>query len=142
MAVHQNHDYGYHPQSKQGVFYEAEAGRNYELAGGWKHLRTIADATERLRKDELGPNRLRHWASVKRYARQTWGASAPEKRTNQSALLAADRRIGETHRSAGGDEHILQFAGRSDRHTSTDAIRTFFSSGMDALVMGNFLVEK
>jgi carbamoyltransferase len=27
-------------------------------------------------------------------------------------------------------------------HTPTDAIRTFFSSGMDALVMGNFLVNK
>jgi len=27
-------------------------------------------------------------------------------------------------------------------HTPTDAIRTFFSSGMDALVIGNFLVEK
>ena len=26
--------------------------------------------------------------------------------------------------------------------TPTDAIRTFFSSGMDALVIGNFLVEK
>jgi carbamoyltransferase len=27
-------------------------------------------------------------------------------------------------------------------HTPTDAIRTFFSSGMDSLVLGNFLVEK
>ncbi len=27
-------------------------------------------------------------------------------------------------------------------HTPTDAIRTFFSSGMDALVLGNYLVEK
>jgi len=27
-------------------------------------------------------------------------------------------------------------------HTPTDAIRTFFSSGMDALVIGDFLVEK
>jgi carbamoyltransferase len=27
-------------------------------------------------------------------------------------------------------------------HTPTDAIRTFFSSGMDALVIGNFVVEK
>jgi carbamoyltransferase len=27
-------------------------------------------------------------------------------------------------------------------HTPTDAIRTFFSSGMDALVLGNFLLEK
>jgi len=26
--------------------------------------------------------------------------------------------------------------------TPTDAVRTFFSSGMDALVMGNFVVEK
>jgi carbamoyltransferase len=24
----------------------------------------------------------------------------------------------------------------------TDAVRTFFSSGMDALIMGNYLVEK
>jgi carbamoyltransferase len=27
-------------------------------------------------------------------------------------------------------------------HTPTDAIRTFFSSGMDARVVGSFLVEK
>jgi carbamoyltransferase len=27
-------------------------------------------------------------------------------------------------------------------HTPTDAVRTFFSSGMDALVIGNFLVDK
>jgi len=26
-------------------------------------------------------------------------------------------------------------------HTPTDAIRTFFSSGMDALLLGSFLVE-
>lgn len=27
-------------------------------------------------------------------------------------------------------------------NTPTDAIRTFFSSGMDALVIGSFVVEK
>jgi carbamoyltransferase len=27
-------------------------------------------------------------------------------------------------------------------HTPTDAIRTFFGSGMDALLLGSFLVEK
>lgn len=70
MAVHQNHDYGYHPQGKQGVFYGMEAGLNYELAGGWKHLRTIADASEVLRHDGLKPNRLRHWTAAKRYARR------------------------------------------------------------------------
>ena len=72
LAVHQNHDYGYHPLGRQGVFYGEEAGRNYELAGGWRHLRTIADATEILRHGGLRPNRARHWASAKRYARQAW----------------------------------------------------------------------
>jgi hypothetical protein len=70
VAVHQNHDYGYHAQGKQGVFYGQEFRRNYELAGGWKHLRTIADATEVLREEGLEPNRWRHWAAAKRYLRQ------------------------------------------------------------------------
>jgi hypothetical protein len=70
MAVHQNHDYRYHPQGKQGVFCGVESGRNYQLAGGWNHLRTIADATEVLNENKLKPNRLRYWAGGKRYARQ------------------------------------------------------------------------
>lgn len=70
LAVHQNHDYGYHSQGKKGVFCGAEAARNYELAGGWRHLRTIADATEVLRQDGLKANRLRHWAGAKRCVRQ------------------------------------------------------------------------
>lgn len=70
LAVHQNHDYGYHPQGKEGVFSGEEAGRNYELAGGWRHLRTIAGAGEVLYKSRLKANRLRHWASAMRYARQ------------------------------------------------------------------------
>ena len=70
LAVHQNHDYGYHPQGRQGVFCGAEAGWNYEFAGGWRHLRTIADATDVLQQGRLRPNRLRRWAGAKRYARQ------------------------------------------------------------------------
>lgn len=70
LALHQNHDYGYHPQGKQGVFFGAEAERNYALAGGWRHLRTIADATEVLGKGGLKPNRSRPWATAKRHARQ------------------------------------------------------------------------
>lgn len=70
VAVHQNHNYCYHSQGKKGVFDGAEAGRNYELAGGWKHLRTIADAAEVLHEEGLRPNRLRHWATVKRNVRQ------------------------------------------------------------------------
>ena len=32
--------------------------------------------------------------------------------------------------------------GEAIGHTPTDGIRTFFSSGMDALVIGSYLVEK
>jgi len=70
LAVHQNHDYSHHPQGQEGVWKGLEAGRNAQLAGGWRHIFTIADATEVLRKDGLMPNRLRKWAAAKRYVRQ------------------------------------------------------------------------
>lgn len=70
IAVHQNHDYSHVSHGKQTVYYGEEAGRNYELAGGWKHLRTIADAREVLTQDGLKPNAMRHWATLKRYLRQ------------------------------------------------------------------------
>jgi hypothetical protein len=70
LAVHQNHDYGHHPQGKHGVWYGKEAGANHRLSGGWKHLRTIADATEVLGTDGLKPNTARRWSATKRYARQ------------------------------------------------------------------------
>ncbi len=70
MAVHQNHDYSYHPQGKAGIWSGEEAGLNGQLAGGWRHLRTIADATEVLPPEKLKRNALRHWSTAKRYARQ------------------------------------------------------------------------
>ncbi|MBI3663832.1 MAG: hypothetical protein HY234_12390 [Acidobacteria bacterium] len=48
VAIHQNHDYGYHPQGKQGVWEDAEAQRNYALAGGVRHIYSMDDATHRL----------------------------------------------------------------------------------------------
>ena len=70
MAVHQNHDYSYHPEGKDGVWHGQEAGGNYQLTGGWKHLRTIADATQVLTLEDLRSNTKRHWAALKRYGRQ------------------------------------------------------------------------
>jgi hypothetical protein len=70
MAVHQNHDYSYHPQGKAGIWSGEEAGLNGQLAGGWRHLRTIADATEVLPPEKLKTNTLRHWSTAKRYVRQ------------------------------------------------------------------------
>lgn len=69
-AVHQNHDYSHHPQGRPGTLYDSDARRNHQLAGGWKHLRTIADATDVLCAKGLKPNRARHFAAAKRYLRQ------------------------------------------------------------------------
>lgn len=66
IAIHQNHDYGHHPKGEQGVWRGEEAARNVRLAGGWSHLRTIADATEILHLNGLRPNSGRHWLSVRR----------------------------------------------------------------------------
>jgi hypothetical protein len=70
LAVHQNHDYSHHPQGKAGIWSGEEAGLNGKLAGGWRHLRTIADAAEVLTPRKLKPNALRHWSTAKRYATQ------------------------------------------------------------------------
>ena len=48
VAVHQNHDYSYHPQGKYGMWADRESKRNLELAGGFGHLRTINSAPFRL----------------------------------------------------------------------------------------------
>lgn len=71
-AVHQNHGYGYHPQGKEGVWTDEQARRNLQLAGGYRHLRTIGSAKYRLTRDGIRPNRL-HWVphsrnTISRYA--------------------------------------------------------------------------
>ncbi len=48
VAVHQNHDYGYHPAGVQGVWNDEQAQRNFALAGPARNLHTIDDATHRL----------------------------------------------------------------------------------------------
>jgi hypothetical protein len=65
MAVHQNHDYSYHPQGKHGVWHDEESRRNLQLAGGYRHLRTIDCAQLRLTANGLARNRL-HWLSFAR----------------------------------------------------------------------------
>jgi len=68
MAIHQNHDYGYHPAGKTGVWTDEWSRRNYELAGGRWHLRTIDDATHVLGLDGLKANPARG----KRAAERVW----------------------------------------------------------------------
>ena len=59
-AVHQNHDYGYHPQGMHGVWEDAEARANAELAGRDQVARTIEDAPYRLTAEGIKKNAL-HW---------------------------------------------------------------------------------
>ncbi len=54
-AVHQNHDYSYHPQGAAGVWTDEQSEQNRELAGGLGHLYTLSDATHKL--TVAGPRR-------------------------------------------------------------------------------------
>lgn len=56
-AVHQNHDYSYHPQGMAGVWGDEATQENFRRAGGWSHLHTIEDARYRLGHGGLQPNR-------------------------------------------------------------------------------------
>ena len=69
MAIHQNHDYAYHPAGKAGVWTDELSQRNYQLAGGRWHLCTIDDATHVLGPHGLQVNPLRRLRAVKRCLR-------------------------------------------------------------------------
>lgn len=79
MAIHQNHDYGYHPAGKTGVWSDEFSRRNYQLAGGRWHLRTIDDATH-----VLGPDGLRNNPALRKRAAQRVVRTA-----KQAAWMAA-----------------------------------------------------
>lgn len=68
-AIHQNHDYGYHPAGAKGVWTDEQARANYELAGGRWRLFTIEDATHILSADGERGNPRRRWAPYWRYLR-------------------------------------------------------------------------
>ena len=70
VAVHQNHDYGHHPEGTKGVWKGEEARRNFELSGGWDQLRTIADATFVLKNGRVKSNRRRHWFALPRQSKE------------------------------------------------------------------------
>lgn len=69
LAIHQNHDYGYHPQGASGVWNDEQARSNYENAGGKWHLHTIDDATHILDDRGERPNYYRFWVPYWRVLR-------------------------------------------------------------------------
>lgn len=70
IAIHQNHDYDYHPAGRSGVWTDELARRNLDLAGGRWHLCTIDDATHKLGPRGLCPNPDRSQQVVKRFIRK------------------------------------------------------------------------
>jgi hypothetical protein len=69
-AVHQNHDYGHHPQGMKGVWKGEEAQRNFQLAGGCDHMRTIDDAALVLKDGAFRTNPSRYRAALSRSWRE------------------------------------------------------------------------
>jgi hypothetical protein len=53
LAVHQNHDFAYHPGGLAGIKADNESKRNRALAGGQLHLYTIHHATHRLIEGDI-----------------------------------------------------------------------------------------
>ncbi|MGA2631543.1 MAG: hypothetical protein ABSG54_15195 [Terriglobia bacterium] len=60
LAVHQNHDYSYHPGGLSGLSGDDESSQNSKLAGGFRRLRTIDDATHVLERGTIRRT-YRHW---------------------------------------------------------------------------------
>jgi hypothetical protein len=76
LAVHQNHDFGYHPGGLDGIKADPESKRNRALAGGQLHLYTIVHASHLLVDGRI-ENRPGRWhvpltSLVRTYSSQLW----------------------------------------------------------------------
>jgi hypothetical protein len=71
-AVHQNHDYSHVPEGWKSVSTDEDAQRNFLLAGGRAHLRTIEDAPYRLTPSGIEKNSYYWLAPTKR----TWRSAS------------------------------------------------------------------
>jgi hypothetical protein len=67
-AVHQNHDYGYHPEGEKGVWEGEEAQENYALLEGHRKFRTLDNATHLLKPDGMHTNHRDWYVQAKRDA--------------------------------------------------------------------------
>jgi hypothetical protein len=69
-AVHQNHDYAYHPEGEKGVWEGEEAQENYRLMRG--KFATLANASHLLTSRRLRRNYGARWILARQYAVGTW----------------------------------------------------------------------
>jgi len=98
-AVHQNHDYAYHPQGEHGVWHDQQAQSNIALAGGLANLYTIEDATHVLTPSGLRRRWAHRWAPHRRAVVRGWYRA-------WFAFLGATRRV--RHALGLRQENLLQ----------------------------------
>ena len=60
VAIHQNHDYSYHPDGEKGVWEGEEAQKNLEILGPWWRYCTTDNATHKLTARGIRRS-LKHW---------------------------------------------------------------------------------
>ncbi|HUL15985.1 MAG TPA: hypothetical protein VLV88_08310 [Terriglobales bacterium] len=72
IAIHQNHDYGYHPGGAGGVWSDDLAQRNRALAGSHWHLATMDDATHLLGATGVRRNPRSNAQALRRFIRNFW----------------------------------------------------------------------
>ena len=113
QAVHQNHDYSYHPDGAAGVWQGEEAQQNYALLQGGRCFATMENATHRLTSGGLAPE----LSSLGRSG-QTQGNGAsqrglvwPPESDAPGAPSAGHSRA--PHSGNSGRQQIEIFAGRS-----------------------------
>jgi hypothetical protein len=70
MAMHQNHDYSYHPEGWKGIWLGEGAKLNFKLAGGYGHMHTLEDANFRMTRSSIEPCRLYWLAPARRAVRR------------------------------------------------------------------------
>jgi hypothetical protein len=68
-AVHQNHDYSYHPDGESGVWQGEEAQENYRLLENGRKFRTLESAIYALQSGQLRRNYTRWLVLPTRYLR-------------------------------------------------------------------------
>ena len=97
-AVHQNHDYGYHPKGAAGVWGDEQAQENSRLAGGGRHYCTLEDATHLLTTSGLHPNHARllvpFTRGAQRLYQKVWSFTLRTTRPARHALGLKRRKLG------------------------------------------------
>lgn len=96
-AIHQNHDYGHVPSAASGRWEGPEGDANLEVAGGYKIVFTLADATHSL--ELTGPQPIGGWAHRLRRSRR-WIESLPGADTARAAY-----RLSRSLFRSGGARH-------------------------------------